>query len=133
MSSITKHHAIIDQFSKAVSNLREVLEKLKSAGDDRAFFRDSAIQRFEIAFDLSWKTLKEKLRLEYGVDALSPKTSFRESFKQGLLENNSIWIEMTDTRNETSHTYDESFAESVLLQLPPICDAFEKLLWKLKN
>ena len=109
------------------------MEKIKDAGENRAIFRDSAIQRFEIAFDLCWKTLKEKLRSEYGIESASPKKIFQESFKQGLIENDVVWLEMTDLRNETSHAYNEEFEELVLKKLPEIYSVFQKLLWKLKK
>lgn len=47
-----KNEAQIAQFEKTVANLKEVLEKLKTAGENHAVFRDSAIQRLEIAFDI---------------------------------------------------------------------------------
>lgn len=128
-----KQEAQIIQFEKTVTNLKEVLEKLKVAGPDRAVFRDSAIQRFEIAFDLCWKTLKERLRAEYGVEAISPKKVFQDAFKQGIIDNDEIWISMTDMRNETAHSYSEQFAEEVVLELPKIESALEQLLWKLKK
>jgi nucleotidyltransferase substrate binding protein (TIGR01987 family) len=128
-----KSEAQVLQFEKTVNNLKEVLEKLKNSGSDRAVFRDSAIQRFEISFDVCWKTLKEKLRVEYGVEVSSPKLVFKEAFRQGLIENNEVWISMTDMRNETSHAYSEQFAEKVLLELPKIHAVLEQLLWKLKK
>lgn len=128
-----KNEAQIIQFEKTVNNLAEVLEKITKKNTDRAIFRDSAIQRFEIAFDVCWKTLKEKLKFEFGIDTISPKKVFQEAFKQGVIENENIWLEATDIRNETSHTYNELFAEEVLTKLPVIYEVFKKLLWKLKR
>src|SRR5437870_1437336 len=102
---MTKNEAQIEQFVRTVINLREVLEKIKVSTADHAVFRDSAIQRFEIAFDVCWKTIKEKLRTEYGVETASPKKCFQEAFKQGIISNDTVWIEMTDTRNETTYAY----------------------------
>ena len=130
---MTKKEALISQFEKTVTNLREVLTKIETEKENKAVFRDSAIQRFEIAFDICWKTLKERLRGEYGIDVASPKKCFQESFKQGILSDEPIWLDMTDMRNETSHTYDEALAEQVLKRLPLACTALENLLWKLKK
>ena len=130
---MTKKDALVSQFERTVVNLREVLTKLETAKKDRAVLRDSAVKRFEIAFDSCWKTLKEKLRNEHGVDVLSPKKVFQEAFKQGIIENENIWLDITDTRNETSHTYNEEMAEKVLASLPKACSTMEKLLWKLKK
>lgn len=128
-----KNKVQIEQFERTVNNLKEVLGRLETAGDDRAVFRDSAIQRFEIAFDVCWKTLKETLRQEYGVEAVSPKKVFQESFKQGIIENDEVWISMTDMRNEASHAYNEKFAEKVVGELPKVHATLEQLLWKLKK
>ena len=128
-----KNEAQINQFEKTVNNLKEVVIRLNPKGPDYAVFRDSAIQRFEIAFDICWKTLKEKLRQDYGIEVSSPKKVFLESFKQSLIENDEIWLKMTDIRNETSHAYSEEFAEEVSIELPKILNSFEQLLWKLKK
>ena len=130
---MTKKEALISEFEKTVVNLREVLTKLEATPSERAIFRDSTIQRFEIAFDVCWKTLKEKLRDDFGIDSASPKKCFREAFKQGIIENNAVWLDMTDMRNETSHTYNEALAETVLKRLPDACASLEQLLWKLKK
>ena|ERR1035437_3331679 len=128
-----KDQALQTQFTRSVTNLREVLEKIKIIQVDHAVYRDSAIQRFEIAFDLAWKALREKLRTEYGVDAPSPKKCFQEAFKQGIIDNDVLWIDMTDMRNETTHAYNETFAENALTKLPDICSTLEQLVWKLKK
>lgn len=133
ISRMGKNDAQIMQFEKTVVNLKEVLEKINASGADRAILRDSAIKRFEIAFDICWKTLKEKLRKDFGVEENSPKKVFQEAFKQLLIENNEIWISMTDMRNETAHVYNEVFAEKMLLELPKVQVALEQLLWKLKK
>ena len=130
---MVKNEALNIQYGKTVAKLREVLDRIETAGDNRDVFRDSAIQRFEIAFDVCWKMLKERLRVEHGIECASPKACFREAFAQGIVENDEAWILMTDMRNETSHAYNEEFADSVLLRLPQACEAFEKLLWKLKK
>lgn len=130
---MTKNAALIGQFERTVLNLREVLDKITPTTPDRAVFRDSAIQRFEIAFDISWKALREKLRVDFGTDAASPKKCFQEAFKQGIIDNDVLWLDITDMRNETTHAYNELFAETVLGKLGDTCDAFEKLLWKLKK
>ena len=130
---MTKNEAQIVQFEKSLKNLGAVLEMIKSTQENHDIFRDSSIQRFEIAFDLCWKTLKEYLREKYGVETASPKKVFQEAFKQGVIDNGTVWLTMTDMRNETSHAYDELFAEKVLVELPEVYTTLEKLLWILKK
>ncbi len=130
---MTKNEAQLIQFEKSLKKLGDVLEMMKNTHENHDVFRDSAIQRFEISFDLGWKTLKEYLREKYGVETASPKKVFQEAFKQGVIDNEDVWLTMTDMRNETSHIYDELFAEKVFIELPAVHLALEKLLWILKK
>lgn len=120
---MTKQDAVMEQFEKAIARLEEVLQEPKSS-----IVRDSAIKRFELSFDLCWKTLKEVLLSVYGVECASPKKCFREAYKQGLIRFDNFWIELTDLRNETAHTYKEVFAEEVFHKLPNVLTHFRELL-----
>ncbi|MDP3996184.1 MAG: HI0074 family nucleotidyltransferase substrate-binding subunit [bacterium] len=125
---MTKEEALRIQFEKAVSRLKEVLEMEKNE-----VVRDSAIQRFEMSFDLSWKLVKEFLENRKGVVCSSPKDCFRAAFKHGLIDYEDSWISITDTRNYTVHAYSEAFAEKVYKELPNILKKFESLLEKVKQ
>lgn len=118
----------MDQLASAVMRLEAVLNKEKDE-----FMRDSAIQRFEFTFDLGWKALKRFLEVRHGVICNSPKDCFREGYKQGLLEYDDFWLELTDKRNETAHTYKETTAEEVYAILPKALLSFQGLLRKLRS
>jgi len=77
--------------------------------------RDATIQRFEYTFEAVWKFLKEYLKEKEGVICNSPKACFREIFSLGFLsEDDTVTcLEMTDRRNDTSHTYKEEVAEVI--------------------
>jgi len=130
---MTKEEAQVSQFARTLDNLKDVLEKMPQAGENHAVFRDSAIQRFEIAFDICWKTLKEYLLSRFGVQTASPKKVFQEAFKQGIINNDNSWLDLTDMRNETTHAYDEAFAERVLVNLPAAEQKMRELLWTLQK
>ena len=74
--------------------------------------RDSAVKRFELPFDLSWKTVKAYLESE-GIPCYSPKSCFREAFRQGMISHDNFWIQLVDMRNEATHTYNEDVAEKI--------------------
>ncbi len=124
---MSKLEALSKQFEKAVSRLEDVLRQEKNE-----YIRDSAIKRFEFTFDLSWKFIKAFLEESKGVVCASPKGCFREAYKQGLLEYDDFWIEMTDMRNEIAHIYKEETAERIYPQLPKTLQYF-KNLQDLKN
>lgn len=118
---MTKFQATIQEFRDSVEELAQVLQKPKDE-----FMRDSAIKRFELAFDLSWKAIKAFLE-EKGVFCVSPLGCFKESYRQGLIEFEEAWVEMVKTRNKTAHTYDEKLAEEVYNNLPQTLIMFKKL------
>ncbi|MEO0084723.1 MAG: HI0074 family nucleotidyltransferase substrate-binding subunit [candidate division WOR-3 bacterium] len=120
---MSKLEAIIKDFQDAITALEHALKQEKNE-----FIRDSAILRFELAFDLSWKALKAYLEEFHGLICASPKKCFREAYKQGLLEFDNIWIEMTDARNEIAHLYKESLADELFQKLPKFLENFKKLL-----
>lgn len=118
----------IDQLSKIIGRLREVLEQ-----DKNEYMRDSAIKRFELSFDLTWKSIKVFLEDKRGVICKSPKGCFREAYKQGLVDYDEFWLKMTDMRNATTHIYREEIADDIYENLPKILKYFEKLLEKLSS
>src|SRR4030066_131152 len=67
-------------FNNALSALRD------GTGAARSDLEiDGAIQRFEFTYELFWKLLKSYLQLQ-GILANTPKESFKEAFRIGLLE-----------------------------------------------
>jgi nucleotidyltransferase substrate binding protein (TIGR01987 family) len=77
--------------------------------------RDATIQRFEYTFEALWKFVKEYLKEHEGIHVNSPKACFRSLLSTGLLteEETNKCLEMTDRRNDTSHTYKEAVAEII--------------------
>lgn len=119
---MTKHQALIQEFDEAVKRFGEALQQNKNE-----FIRDSAIKRFELAYDLAWKAVKSFL-IEQGIECMSPMSCFKEAYRQGLLEYEEVWVEMVRVRNKTVHTYDEEIAEEVYAQLPEIFLSFQELI-----
>lgn len=93
--------------------------------------RDAAIQRFEFTFEAVWKFCKEYLKVREGLIAASPKTVFRELGVLGKLNEEEVvqCLEMTDHRNDTSHTYKEEVAKIIFDSLPK----YQKLMAKIIN
>ena len=115
---------------KAVQTFKEILREPFSI-----IVRDATIQRFEYTFEALWKFLKEYLKLKEGVVANAPKSVFREIFTLGLLSEKETeqFLEMTDQRNETSHTYKEAVAQAIYQKIRNYDALMEKLLEKFKE
>lgn len=110
---------------KALGTLKDILKEPFSA-----IVRDAAIQRFEYTFEAFWKFVRETLKEKEGIVANSPKSCFKEVFSLGLAsEEETVALqEMTDKRNETSHTYKEDVAQGIYKKLPEYCALMEKML-----
>lgn len=113
----------LQQFRKGIERLRESLAMEKSD-----LVRDSAILRFEITMDLSWKLLKTFMEERLGVVCFSPKGCFREAFRQNLISYDEEWLDYVDMRNQTAHTYNEDFANELYARLPQVLKKLESLL-----
>lgn len=101
-----------NHFVNALSQLRDAvtlaqerpLSKLEEQG---------LIQAFEFTHELAWNTLRDFLQ-ERGVQNLyGSRDATREAFKTGLISNGEIWMNMIQSRNLTSHTYDEEIAAQI--------------------
>lgn len=125
---MNKFEAIIQQYEKTVIRFREVLSLPKTD-----IIRDSAIKRFELTFDLSWKLLKAFLEEKKGVVCNSPKECFREAYRQGIIEYDESWLKFVDMRNETVHIYREEIADEVYNQLPDVLKHLEDLFNTIKK
>lgn len=68
--------------------------------------KEGLIQRFEYTFELSWKTLKDFLESQ-GVEAKFPREVIKQAFKNELILDGELWLQMLDSRNQMAHTYDE--------------------------
>lgn len=110
------------QYASAVDRLREAVEdyqgrdRLAAAGlgPGRAerMTRDSVIQRFEFAYELGWKTLKDWLQ-DQGVQVATPKQTLGAAYESQMITDLSGWSDMQEMRNLTSHLYDEDKAVEV--------------------
>ena len=93
-----------------------VLERLQSAlqkePDADEMYLDATIQRFEFCFELAWKLMKIVLDYE-GIEVSSPRSSIREGWKQGMIADAEVWLDMQEKRNLSTHTYNESTALEV--------------------
>lgn len=121
-----------NHFTKALLQLKEAvalaqerpLTKLEEQG---------LIQAFEFTHELAWNTLKDFLE-ERGVQNLyGSKDATRAAFKTGLIENGEAWMDMIQSRNLTSHTYEEAIAAEIVSAIRASYFAeFEALQMKLE-
>lgn len=111
----------LDRFSLAIERRDELYRE--GFGD---IFLDLAVKRFEFTYEMAWKSIKRYLDF-IGIEALSPRSCFREAYQQGIIEDQGVWLEMIEQRNLSSHVYSEIEIEGILSRLDVYRKAFEDL------
>ena len=118
----------LDSFKKSVNNLKSIFIEVKTP-----IVRDAAIKRYELCYELAWKSIQEALRSEGLEICKSPKNCFKQAFKQDWIEDEEGFADMVQNRNLTTHTYDENLADEIYDSLSKYLVLFEILLEKLEK
>ena len=122
-----------NNFDKAFSQLKDAVElarrrqlsKLEALG---------FIQRFKYTHELGWNTLKDFLEEQGAQNQYGSRDTTRAAFRAGLIKNGEIWMGMIQSRNLTSHTYNESTATQVVEDILEVyCAEFQGLQAKLQR
>jgi nucleotidyltransferase substrate binding protein (TIGR01987 family) len=99
-------------YKRAFVLLREAIEAEKELNQ---LEKEGCIQRFEYAFELAWKTMKDFLEGEgLSLPVITPATVIRAAFEARLIQDGQAWMDALDARNKMSHTYDFSKFEQVV-------------------
>jgi nucleotidyltransferase substrate binding protein (TIGR01987 family) len=90
------------------------LERFIARGELNDFEEQGLIKAFEYTYELSWKTLQDLLKEKGYRDIVGPKPVIQQSFQDGYIADGEAWMRMLESRNLTSHTYNEETADEVV-------------------
>jgi len=76
--------------------------------------KQGLIQAFEFTHELAWNVMKDFAAYQGNYEMYGSRDASREAFKQGLIKDGHIWMEMIKSRNKSSHTYNESTSEEIV-------------------
>ena len=102
------------------ANYRKALLQLQSAVDlnkQRSLSileKQGVIQAFEFTHELAWNVLRDYLQDQGNQNVKGSKDATREAFKVELIADGEQWMAMIQSRNVSSHTYDERTAEELV-------------------
>lgn len=119
----------IFNYSRALTRLieaQEIMDKLTESGLEDIYL-DLIVKRFEFTYEMSWKAIKRVLNMLGIEDAKSPRACFKEAFTQGLITEQTIWLDMIEMRNLSAHTYDETDIQQLTDKLSSYTIAFKAL------
>jgi nucleotidyltransferase substrate binding protein (TIGR01987 family) len=100
-------------FQKAFGKLASAV---KMSGDRELseLENQGLIQAFEFTHELAWKTLKDFLESRGESGIYGSKDATRKAFATALIEDGDIWMDMIQSRNSSSHTYNEQIAADIV-------------------
>jgi nucleotidyltransferase substrate binding protein (TIGR01987 family) len=113
-------------YEKALGQLDEALKVVNPTLLERA----GIIQMFEFTSELAWNTLRDYLQNQGINDITGSRDATRKAFKHGIIEDGTNWMKMLESRNLTSHIYDETIAETILQDVKNI---YHKLFKELQT
>jgi nucleotidyltransferase substrate binding protein (TIGR01987 family) len=71
------------------------------------------IHEFAFTHELSWNVLKDYLEAQGFPNIIGSRNAVRQAFKEALIENGDVWMDMIKARNLTSHTYNVDVAQQI--------------------
>jgi nucleotidyltransferase substrate binding protein (TIGR01987 family) len=101
-----------NNFNKAFSQLSDAVQ-LAEQRELSKLEEQGLLQAFEYTHELAWNTLKDFLENRGVQNMYGSRDATREAFKAGLIENGETWMDMVNSRNLTTHTYDEITARKI--------------------
>ena len=100
-------------YKKALLQLQSAVELSKQRSLS-ILEKQGVIQAFEFTHELAWNVLKDYLQDQGNQNVKGSKDATREAFKVALIADGEQWMAMIQSRNVSSHTYDERTAEELV-------------------
>ncbi len=96
-------------FQKAFGQLQKFIEK----GELSELEKQGLIKAFEYTWELAWNTMKDFLTWQGAGEIYGSRDAIRQAFAAGLITDGEGWMDMLQSRNKTSHTYNLETAEEI--------------------
>jgi nucleotidyltransferase substrate binding protein (TIGR01987 family) len=103
-------------YKKALATLRNAVE-LAAARKLTDLEKQGMIQGFEFTFEMAWNVMKDYLEEQGITGIIGSKGAVRYAFANGLIENGQVWLDMIESRNISSHSYDEATANDLVIAI----------------
>jgi len=108
------------RWQQRFSNYKRALQQLGEAvvlSESRELSnleKQGVIQAFEYTHELAWTSLKDFLEYKGQKEIYGSRDASRMAFQLGIVEDGEGWMDMIQSRNKTSHTYNKETAEEIV-------------------
>ncbi len=113
-------------YQKALLQLQKFIDQ-KSLNE---LEEQGLIKAFEYSYELAWKTLQDLIAYRGFQDIYGPRPVIQKANNIGLIKDGEGWLKMIQSRNLTSHTYNEETADEISAE---IINSYYSLFIKLKE
>lgn len=79
--------------------------------------KEGLIQSFEYTHELAWNVMKDYAKFQGNTNVGGSRDATREALQLLLISNGDIWMDMIQSRNKTSHTYNEDIANEIYAKI----------------
>jgi nucleotidyltransferase substrate binding protein (TIGR01987 family) len=126
-------HQRLQSFQRALVRLSEGAQ-LAGQRELSPLEKQGLIQAFEFTHELAWNVLKDYLDTQGIQEVVGSRGATREAFRNGLIADGEVWMDMIKSRNQTSHTYNEETANEITEAIfTRYCAAFAEFSTRFTN
>ncbi|MDR3343233.1 MAG: nucleotidyltransferase substrate binding protein [Treponema sp.] len=102
----------LNKLSEAVKYITENNNKFETVLSE--IIKEGLVQRFEYTHELAWNVMKDYAEYQGNNSVGGSRDATREALNLKLIENGAVWMEMIRSGNETSHTYNNEIADTIV-------------------
>jgi nucleotidyltransferase substrate-binding family protein len=102
-----------DNFCRALTNL-EKTSNYQKPYDTIVLTGMTAL--YEICFEQAWKAMKEILEQQGFSENKtgSPRQVLKTAYQAGMINNEEVWLQALQARNNVAHAYNEAIAKNIV-------------------
>jgi len=109
-------------FVKAMDKLQQSIDYINTLDISESIDKDEVldelikeglIQRFEYTHELAWNVMKDYAEYQGNSTIGGSRDASREALQLKIIVDGEIWMDMIQSRNKTSHTYNNETANEI--------------------
>jgi nucleotidyltransferase substrate binding protein (TIGR01987 family) len=104
-----------EKLEEGVHYITQNSENIKSKLSE--IIEEGLVQRFEYTHELAWKVMKDYAEYQGNNSIGGSRDATREALGLKLISTGDVWMDMIQSRNETSHTYNNVIAQMVVKKI----------------
>ena len=113
MSQDIRYKQRLQNYKRALLMVEEGVE-LYSVRPLSNMEKQGLIKSFEFTYELSWNLMRDYSLFQGHSNIRGLRDAIRQALSMDLISDGEVWMDMLESRNVTSHTYDEKTAEEII-------------------